>query len=199
MLKMDFTDINQVVLFLIFFIPGFISLKVYDLFIPSERRDFSKSFFDAVAYSAINYAFWSWLIILMDIYDVYTQHHFWYAVAIVIIIFASPVLLPILYLEIVKWKPISTRILHPHSSSWDYVFSKRKEAWVIVHLKDGERIGGIFSTESFASSYPAKEQIYLEDIWKLDDNGAFEKSLNNSLLILNDEIMGIEFVHQRDD
>lgn len=199
MLKMDFTDINQVVLFLIFFIPGFISLKVYDLFIPSERRDFSKSFFDAVAYSAINYAFWSWLIILMDIYDVYTQHHFWYAVAIVIIIFASPVLLPILYLEIVKLKPISTRILHPHSSSWDYVFSKRKEAWVIVHLKDGERIGGIFSTESFASSYPAKEQIYLEDIWKLDDNGAFEKSLNNSLLILNDEIMGIEFVHQRDD
>ena len=46
--KMDFMDVNQVVLFLIFFIPGFISLKVYDLFIPSERRDFSKSFFEAL-------------------------------------------------------------------------------------------------------------------------------------------------------
>ena len=31
-------------LFLVFFVPGFISLKVYDLFIPSERRDFSKSY-----------------------------------------------------------------------------------------------------------------------------------------------------------
>ena len=196
---MNFTDVNQVVLFLIFFIPGFISLKVYDLFIPSERRDFSKSFFDAVAYSGINYASWSWLIILMDIYDTYTNHYLLYMVMIVIIIFVSPLLLPILYLKIVTWKPISTRVLHPHSSSWDYVFSKRKKEWVIVHLKDGKRIGGIFGTESFASSYPAKEQIFLEEVWKLDDNGAFEESLNNSLLILNDEIMGIEFVNQRDD
>ena len=42
-------------LFLIFFIPGFITLKVYDLLIPGEPRDFSKSLFDAIAYSSLNF------------------------------------------------------------------------------------------------------------------------------------------------
>ena len=49
-------------LFLIFFIPGFISLKVYDLLVPGERRDFSKSLFDAVAYSSLNFVALLWLI-----------------------------------------------------------------------------------------------------------------------------------------
>jgi uncharacterized protein DUF6338 len=114
-------------------------------------------------------------------------------------LFISPIIWPISYLKIAEWEPIKNRILHPFPTSWDYVFSKRNEEWVIVHLKDGRTIGGLFASKSFASSYPAKEQIYIEDVWKLDDNGKFEKSLNNSLLILNDEIMGIEFLHQGDN
>jgi hypothetical protein len=43
-------------LFLIFFVPGFISLKVYDLLIPSEARDFTKSVFDAIAYSTLSFS-----------------------------------------------------------------------------------------------------------------------------------------------
>jgi hypothetical protein len=49
-------------LFLMFFIPGFITLKVYDLLVPGEARDFSKSLFDAVAYSSLNFAALLWLI-----------------------------------------------------------------------------------------------------------------------------------------
>jgi hypothetical protein len=41
---------------LIFFIPGFITLKVYDLLIPGEVRDFSKSLCDGGAYSSLNFA-----------------------------------------------------------------------------------------------------------------------------------------------
>jgi hypothetical protein len=52
-------------LFLIFFIPGFITLKVYDLLIPGEARDFSKSLFDAVAYSSLNFAVFFWLIAIV--------------------------------------------------------------------------------------------------------------------------------------
>lgn len=47
---------NSLLLFLIFFIPGFVSFKIYDLLVPGERRDFSKSAFDAIAYSALNFA-----------------------------------------------------------------------------------------------------------------------------------------------
>jgi len=34
-------------LFLAFFVPGFLMIRVYDLLVPTERRDFSKSVFDA--------------------------------------------------------------------------------------------------------------------------------------------------------
>jgi hypothetical protein len=47
-------------LFLLFFVPGFISLKTYDLFVPGERRDFSKSIYEAVAYSALNLGVLFW-------------------------------------------------------------------------------------------------------------------------------------------
>ena len=60
---MNITNISDFLLFLIIFLPGFISLKIYDLLVPSAPRDFSKSFFEVIAYSALNYGFFSWLIL----------------------------------------------------------------------------------------------------------------------------------------
>ncbi len=37
---MNIWEADKLVLFLIFFIPGFVSIKVYDLLIPGEQRDF---------------------------------------------------------------------------------------------------------------------------------------------------------------
>jgi hypothetical protein len=50
-----FENEQVLALFLVFFVPGFLSLKVYDLLVPGERRDFSRAAFDAVAYSALNF------------------------------------------------------------------------------------------------------------------------------------------------
>ena len=60
-----FENQETLALFLIFFIPGFISLKVYDLPIPGERRDFTKSLFDTMACTALNFAALLWLIGLL--------------------------------------------------------------------------------------------------------------------------------------
>lgn len=53
---------DALILFILFFVPGFISLKIYDLLIAKEQRDFSKSCFDAVGYSAVNFAFFIQLL-----------------------------------------------------------------------------------------------------------------------------------------
>jgi hypothetical protein len=37
----DVWGADKLTLFVIFFLPGFISMKVYDLLVPGERRDFS--------------------------------------------------------------------------------------------------------------------------------------------------------------
>jgi hypothetical protein len=47
---------DDLLLFLLFFVPGFISIKVYDLLVPSERRPFQNTLAEAIAYSAVNFA-----------------------------------------------------------------------------------------------------------------------------------------------
>jgi hypothetical protein len=60
---------------------------------------------------------------------------------------------------------------------------------------DGEMIGGLFNGKSFASSYPEKEDIYLEELWKIDEDGKFKEKVKstNGLLVNFEEIKYIEF------
>lgn len=192
---MDKWDINSLVLFLIFFIPGFISIKVYDLFIPSERRDFSKSLFEVMGYSAINFAALSWLIILIHSNNFYSTHKIIYFLFLLIIIFIIPIIWSLVFLKILSWPPISKKIVHPIRKPWDYVFGRKLCYWVIVHLMDGKKIGGIYDKNSFTSSYPAEEQIYLEQVWHLDEKGGFMKPVERSggIIILGKEISSLEF------
>ncbi len=83
---------------------------------------------------------------------------------------------------------------HPTQSPWDYVFSQRKSYWVIVTLKDGVQIAGLYSSNSFASSAPSPEQIYLEQSWKLNDSEGFEREHNQTdgVIIISSEISHIE-------
>jgi hypothetical protein len=53
---MDIWNVDKITLVVVFFLPGFISMKVYDLMAPGERRDFSKSLFEAISYSTLNFA-----------------------------------------------------------------------------------------------------------------------------------------------
>lgn len=182
-------------LFLLFFIPGFISLKIYDSLVPSERRDFSKSSFEVISYSAINFAFFYPVILLITVPEFYHTHKYLYLLSIAFIIFIMPILWPIIYLKILSLKSVSSHIIHPFSKPWDFKFNKREPAWIIVHLKDGRKIGGVFNKDSFASSYPAEEQIYLETVWKLDEQGNFQRAVERSkgIIILKDEILAVEF------
>jgi len=185
---------DKLVLFLVFFIPGFISLKVYDLLIPGERRDFSKSLYEVIAYSALNFAALSWLIILIYSKNFYMEHTIWYFVSVFCIMFIVPVFWPVLFIRASQWGPVAKYIVHPIKKPWDYVFSKREVVWIIVHLKDGRSIGGKFDRDSFASSYPSEEQIYLEEVWKLDQHGKFLEPIERSkgIIIIGSEILSVE-------
>ena len=61
----DILTIEKLLFFIVFFIPGFISIKVYDLMIPGERRNFSDSLFQVIAYSIFNFVIFSWLIYII--------------------------------------------------------------------------------------------------------------------------------------
>lgn len=193
---MDIWQIDKLTLFLILFIPGFISIKVFDLLVPNERRDFSKSWFEAVGYSALNFAAFSWLIILIQSENFNTNHTVLYFLSLLLIMFIAPILWPFVFLKLSTWGAIAKHVVHPIQKPWDYVFGKRESFWVIVHLKDGNKIGGKFDTKSFASSNPAEEQLYLEELWELDKKGVFIKPIERSkgAIIFGKQILAVEFL-----
>ena len=85
--------------------------------------------------------------------------------------------------------------MHPIRKPWDYVFGKRDSFWIIVHLQSDQRIGGRFDVDSFASSDPAEEQIYLQEVWVLDVEGRFMNRVERSrgIIIMKDQIRAVEF------
>ena len=192
---MKIWETDKLVLFLAFFIPGFISIKIYDLLVPSERRDFSKCLIEAIGYSSLNYAAFFWLIILIYSNNIYFYNKILYFILLLIIIFIMPVTWPILFLKLSKWEPIARNIIHPVLKPWDYLFCKREAFWVIIHLKDGRKVGGTYGKNSFTSSYPSEEQIYLEKVWKLNENGIFLEPIEGSkgIIVSSSEILAIEF------
>lgn len=194
---MDIWEIEKLILFLAFFMPGFISIKVYRLIIATERHDFKNSFLEAIGYSVLNFAALSWLLLAISSASFKTSHPILYSIFIILIFLVFPAFWPIAFVKIAQWKFISKYILSPINMPWDEVFSKRKAFWIILHLKDGRKIGGKYSTKSRASAYPNQRQIYIEELWEINKSGGFVKPIDRSsgALFFEEEISIIEFFH----
>ncbi|MGB5796474.1 MAG: DUF6338 family protein [Mycolicibacter algericus] len=88
----------------------------------------------------------------------------------------------------------------PAPRAWDYLFSDRsRKGWIILHLKDGGRIGGAWQN-SYAAGYPDDQDLYLSEQVELTGDGRFQlsedglpRSLEKSLLIRWDEVRYLDF------
>lgn len=191
----DLFQMDRLLLFVIFFVPGFISMKVYSLLVASEKTNFSQALSEAIGFSAINFASLSWLIIIINKGTFFKTNFFLYLLINIFIIFIAPILWTIFYVNIAKSKYLKKYIISPIKNPWDFFFEQKKSFWVIVNLKNGEKIAGVYSQNSFASAFPHKEQIYLEEFWSLDEKENFKRKKNSTcgILILGEEIKSIEF------
>lgn len=191
---MDIWSADKLVLFIAFVIPGFISIKCYQLFHPGVVRNAADQVVDAIAYSCINYALFLWLIFAVEKSALRTVHPTLYGLFYVMVLLVGPVIWAIIWKWMRSWQVFQKNAPHPTAKPWDFVFQQRKPYWVIVHLKEGGMIGGLYSDRSFASSAPAEEQIYLEQEWVVEEGGltrAVESSAG--VLISGSEIAHIEF------
>lgn len=180
---MDLTA-NKLFFFVLLFLPGFIFIKTYSQVVANKNHDFSKEWYEAVAWGCIFFGITymtHWLL----------PFDFIWILGIVVL----PALMPFAIMKLLSYPYIASRIISPVPTSWDYVFSGRKPYWVILHLKDGRSIGGAYGENSFTSSFPNPQDIYIEEVWKLDENNTFVKQIekSNGLLIKIDEIASIEF------
>jgi hypothetical protein len=192
---MDIWETNKLVLFIAFVVPGFISLKAYELLAPRATKDSAQQLIDAVAYSSINYAILLWPIYEIEHGSVRSSWPSAYVAFYVFVLLVAPVSWACLLRWARTTQFVQGTLPHPTGKPWDYVFSQRKRYWIIVTLKDGKKIGGLYDAESFASSTPEPEQLYLQEHWVVNDDGGLERQRTDTagILILSAEILTVEF------
>jgi hypothetical protein len=192
---MDIWETNKLLLFTGFVIPGFISLKTYELLLPSAPKESAKQLIDAIAYSCINYGLLLWPIALMERGQLRTTHPGSYIAFYVFALLIAPVGWAFLFKYFRMTRLARETLPHPTARPWDYVFGKGTPYWVIVTLKDGKQIAGRYDTASFASSAPAPEHLYLEEAWVLNGDGGFERPRTDTagIMVLAPDIVTIEF------
>lgn len=194
---MNIWDENKLIVFIAFVVPGFIAIKVYELLSPSQRLDSSKQLVDAVSYSCVNYGILFYPIYLVERYKICEYHSNLYFFFYSIVLFLFPIILVFVWKKIRELDCIQQYTPHPIQKPWDYVFGKRESYWVIVTLKNGEKIAGMYGLNSFASSAPAEEQLYLEEHWLLNAEGGFDRPAEQTsgIIILSSEILTVELIH----
>jgi hypothetical protein len=53
---------------------------------------------------------------------------------------------------------------------------RREPYFIAITLRDGRKVGGAFLGQAFASNYPYKHDLLIDQVWSIDQtNGAFTK------------------------
>lgn len=79
-------------------------------------------------------------------------------------------------------------------TAWDKVFQTTGPCFVRVLNGEGRWIGGYYGPHSYASSYPEPQQLYLERVFDMADDGAFGEELPGTSGVLVD-CAGIQLLH----
>lgn len=192
----DIWTADQLLLFLAFFVPGFISMRVYGLFIATDSPDFTKQLPEAIAYSAIHYALTGWLILLAS---PGLQRY----IAAYIVVLVLPLFWPPIILLIRNWRYYRSRILtkrflafllDAEATPWDTLFADHRARWVRIKLKSGNYIGGIYGKGSRSSTYPCPEQLYVKEQYECDATGFGARiTATDGFIVNGTEIDSIEF------
>jgi len=84
----------------------------------------------------------------------------------------------------------------PTPSAWDFAFGKGRASWVRVRLQDGTWLGGYFGAESYASSFPNPQEIFVEEGWVINDDGTFAdvKHAPNGMIIRCTNAVCVDFL-----
>jgi hypothetical protein len=193
---MDIWDTNKLFIFLAFVMPGFISIKFYQLLTPGHKPDTTNLLIDAVSYSAINYAILFIPILLTENSNIKAGHPWLYYSLYVIVLFIAPIFWAFIWKKLRTSNNFQKNAPHPIPLPWDFVFSQRKKYWIKAYLKNGSVIGGLYGEKSFSSNAPEPEQLYLQESWIINEAGGLErtKKMTAGVIILSNEISYIELI-----
>jgi len=191
---------------LAFVVPGFIIHSVIAILFPVGEEKLRFALLRFLAFSCLNYGLWIWLIYILIFSDSLQQHPFWSATLWCLVVFVGPVFLGLAVGKLSQMQVLRRmlhrlrfRTSHPIPTAWDYKFYKTREArCIIVTMKDGSQVAGMFGWNSFASDAASGCDIYLEEVFTMPRNGPWRRRNNSDgIWIAGDEIKAIEFRKNR--
>jgi hypothetical protein len=193
-----FLDSN-VVAFLAFVVPGFLSMQIFSQIRPRQKVSLKDNLLEAISFSLINFVLLFWAIDwALDPNNISQHPSIVYAVAIVVFL-VMPAFWPLLLVAFQNFMARHNLFLATSPTAWDHFFKEREPCWVIVHLSEARRIGGRFGSNSYASAYPDPGHIYIEELWTLDERGGFVERVEQShgIVLRPGDYQMIEFFSDR--
>jgi uncharacterized protein DUF6338 len=194
---------GQILVVVLFLIPGLNCTWIIERLAGRTPLSGTERLFRAIAWSLLIYAFSSpWLLRIG--HRVALGSHLWPwepIIGLSIIEFAAPTALGLAVVAVRRadwFRHMARRLtrLDSEVSAWDFAFSSRGPFFVRAKLRTGERIGGLFSAGSFASAYPEPHDIFLEEAWRLTEEGFPVEPVPGSrgLLVKQDDVDLLEFI-----
>jgi hypothetical protein len=184
-------DWSKLAIVVLFTLPGFISLRVWSLIFPTSEHALKDQLGEAISFGILNAMVCAPLFLLLQPVT---------AVGFYILALVTLVALPAIWPFPVRWLLVALQkrniILISSRSAWDDVFLRDEPYFVIVHLKDGGRVGGYYGPKSFAGLHPISGHLYLEQLWFLDEQGKFTSVVPDSrgLILRPDDYKYVELL-----
>lgn len=192
-METDF-NLDTVQRFIVFVVPGLISMSIYRLLMPAQALDWSQAILQGLFYSSINFVLLLPLLGFIARPGYAAEHQFLYWVGVVTALLVAPIAWPLLLRTAFRWRWLATKIQIPYPTAWDYFFELRQPVFVLIHLNNGGLIGGYWGANSYAGSFPNDGDIYLEAIYAVKADGTFGDPIPDSrgLLLRKDQYLYLE-------
>jgi hypothetical protein len=155
-------SIDKLQIFIVLILPGFVALKVYDLFLPS-KISLGSAIGEAAIYGLVNFAMFHWALLPINTGDYPKNHPTLYTLQSVLFLVVTPSLLAVVTYWVRTHRPITNWIDHPHRTGWEFFILKKRECWMLFHLKNGKMFGGHYGGQSYAATPPQEPEVYVEN------------------------------------
>lgn len=197
---LDFKGLEYFQLIILFVVPGLIALFVRSRFIAGRSPSVKENTLIFVVLSLFYYS-----LTILFIEPALSVRNPWvlYASIWILLILVGPAIFGFV-LGIAaqrEWfsrlaNSVGFAVVHIIPAAWDWRFSTipGEGMFVMVTLNSGERVAGLFAKSSFASSYAAERDLYIEEEYTVTDQGNWEvRPERVGVLISAKEIRYIEF------
>lgn len=199
---MTINTYEAVVYTVMFLVPGFIIDEMVATLMPMKIYSDKTKSLKYIGYSVFNFTLWIWLFYFIRLKINNSSPFYWGLLALCLL--GSSVLTGLAIglirkLQLIRklFSKLNINIIHSVPTAWDYKFNETQtEKWVIITLDNDKHVYGKFGCSSLASSEKDERDIYLEEIYTMDEDGKWVKrERTDGIWIKASNIKVIEFIN----